>query len=67
LWVIFARQDPDPGFQRTTINADPIRINNIRKYSFAVRVVEPRNPLPDSIKQAQSKEAFKRALKHRKK
>ncbi len=36
-----------------------------KKYSFAV--VEPRNPLPDSIKQAQSKEAFKRALKHRKK
>jgi hypothetical protein len=36
---------------------------NIRINSFAVRVVEPWNQLPDSIKQAESKEAFKRALK----
>ena len=35
---------------------------DIRKNSFAVRVVEPW--MPDSIKQAESKEAFKRALKH---
>ncbi len=38
-----------------------------RKYSLAVRVVEPWNQLPDSIKYAESKEAFKRALKLRKK
>ncbi len=40
---------------------------DIRKYSFAVRFVEPRNQLPNSIRQAESKEAFKRALKQRKK
>jgi hypothetical protein len=34
---------------------------DIRKNSFAVRTVEPW--MPDSIKQAESKEAFKRALK----
>jgi hypothetical protein len=29
-----------------------------RKYSYAVKVVGPWNQLPDSIKQAESKEAF---------
>ena len=33
---------------------------DIRKYSFAVRVVEPWNRLPDTLKKAASKEAFKR-------
>jgi ribonuclease P/MRP protein subunit RPP40 len=33
---------------------------DIIKYSFAVRVVEPWNRLPDTLKKAASKEAFKR-------
>ncbi len=36
---------------------------DIRKYSFAVRVVEPWNRLPDTLKRAASKEAFKREWK----
>jgi hypothetical protein len=36
----------------------------IRIYLFAVRVVEPWNQLPDSVKQAAVKEAFKRAMKN---
>ena len=36
---------------------------DIRKYSFAVRVVEPWNRLPDTLKKAASKEAFKREWK----
>jgi hypothetical protein len=39
----------------------------IRKYSFAVRVVEPWNQLADSVKQAADKEAFKGATKNMKK
>ncbi len=34
-----------------------------KKYFFAVRVVKPWNQLPDSVKQAADKEAFKRAMK----
>jgi hypothetical protein len=45
----------------------PQTSDDIRKYSFSVRVVKPLNQLPDSIKQAESKEAFKKALKQRKK
>ena len=38
-----------------------------RKYSFAVRTVEQWNHLPDTVRQATSKEAFKSRLKqHRK-
>jgi hypothetical protein len=37
---------------------------DIRKYSFTVRVVEPWNQLPDSVKQAADKEAFKKAMKN---
>jgi hypothetical protein len=37
---------------------------DIRKYFFAVRVVEPWNQLPDSFKQAANKEAFLRAMKN---
>jgi hypothetical protein len=36
---------------------------DIRKYSFAVRVVEPWNRLPDTLKKAAIKEAFKREWK----
>ncbi len=36
---------------------------DIRKYSFAVKVVEPWNRLPDTPKKAASKEAFKREWK----
>ncbi len=36
---------------------------DIRKYSLAVRVVEPWNRLPDTLKKAASKEAFKREWK----
>ena len=39
---------------------------DIRKYSFGVRVVEEWNKLPESVKQAPSKEAFKSRLKHSK-
>jgi hypothetical protein len=37
-----------------------------RKYSFSVRVVDPWNHLPDTVKTAPTKEAFKRELKHSK-
>jgi hypothetical protein len=37
-----------------------------RKYSFTVRVVDPWNRLPDTVKTAPTKEAFKRELKQSK-
>jgi hypothetical protein len=37
-----------------------------RKYSFTVRVVDPWNRLPDTVKTAPIREAFKRELKHSK-
>jgi hypothetical protein len=41
--------------------------NKVCSDGHKVRVVEPWNQLPHSIKQTESKEAFKRALKQRKK
>jgi hypothetical protein len=35
---------------------------DIRKHSFAVRVVENWNHLPDSVKMTPNKESFKRGL-----
>ena len=34
-----------------------------RKYSFAVRVVDPWNALPDSVREAKTQDEFKRKLK----
>jgi hypothetical protein len=36
---------------------------DLRKYSFAVRVADKRNRLPESVRTATSKETFKRELK----
>jgi hypothetical protein len=41
--------------------------NSVCSDGHKVRVVEPWRQLPNSIKQAESKKAFKRALKQRKK
>jgi hypothetical protein len=37
---------------------------DIRKYSFAVRVVEPRNRHPNTLKKAASMEALKMEWRH---
>jgi hypothetical protein len=42
-------------------------VSEIRDYSFAARVVEPWNRLPDTLKQAASSEAFERELMQLKK
>jgi hypothetical protein len=49
--------------QRTDSQVQYAR-TDIRKYSFTVRVVKPWNQLPDSVKQAADKEAFKKDMKN---
>ncbi len=39
---------------------------DVRKYSFAVRVVDSWNQLPEAARTAQGKEAFKRSLRQTK-
>ncbi len=51
-------------FRANNDGARTRRVTDIRKYSFTVRVVETWNQLPDSVKQAADKEAFKRDMKN---
>jgi hypothetical protein len=60
---------PDPGVKKAPNPGSRIRNTavqyartDIRKHSFAVRVVEKWNHLPDSVKIAPNKESFKRGL-----